>query len=155
MTPQESYSVILSHVTEGLRLAEEYHLPQYIKDMICQHHGTSTMQYFYIKAKKETNEEVLETTFKYHGPKPKTKEAALVMLADVVEATVRSMQDKLGKDLTIESVVRKMVKQKLDEGELDECELYISDIEKIIDSFTKMLTGMYHQRIAYPERNEK
>ncbi len=155
MTPQESYSVILSHVTEGLRLAEEYHLPQYIKDMICQHHGTSTMQYFYIKAKEDLSGEVFEEDFKYQGPKPKTKEVALVMLADVVEATVRSMQDRLGKELTIESVVRKMVKQKLDEGELDECELYISDIDKIIESFTKMLTGMYHQRIAYPERNEK
>ena len=155
MTPEESYNVILSHVTEGLKLAEEYHLPQYIKDMICQHHGTSTMQYFYIKAQQESDGEVSEKAFQYHGPKPKTKEAALVMLADVVEATIRSMQDKLGKELTIESVVRKMVKQKLDEGQLDECELYISDIDKIIDSFTKMLTGMYHQRIAYPERNEK
>ena len=155
MTPEESYNIILSHVTEGLKLAEEYHLPQYIKDMICQHHGTSTMQYFYIKAQQESDGEVSEKAFQYHGPKPKTKEAALVMLADVVEATIRSMQDKLGKELTIESVVRKMVKQKLDEGQLDECELYISDIDKIIDSFTKMLTGMYHQRIAYPERNEK
>lgn len=155
MTPQESYNVIVSHVTEGIKLAEEYHLPNYIKDMICQHHGTSTMQYFYIKAQQESDGEVAEEAFKYPGPKPKTKEAALVMLADVVEATLRSMQDKLGKELTIESIVRKMVKQKLDEGQLSECELYISDIDKIIDSFTKMLTGMYHQRIVYPERNEK
>ena len=154
MTPRESYTVIASHVTEGMKLAKEYNLPIYIRDMICQHHGTSTMQYFYIKEKNSTEEEVLESDFKYKGPKPKTKEAALIMLADVVEATVRSMQDKLG-EITIESIVRKLVKQKLDDGELDECSLYISDIDKIIDSFTKMLTGMYHQRITYPERDEE
>ncbi len=154
MTPRESYNVIASHVSGGAILADEYNLPVYVKDMICQHHGTSTMQYFYIKEKKSSNEEVSEEDFKYKGPKPKTKEAALIMLADVVEATVRSMQDKLG-EVSIESIVRKMVKQKLDEGELDECSLYISDIDKIINSFTKMLTGMYHQRIAYPEREEE
>ena len=154
MTPRESYDIIVSHVTEGAKMADEYNLPTYIKDMICQHHGTSTVQYFYVKEKNSSDKEVLESEFKYKGPKPKTKEAALIMLADVVEATVRSMQDKLG-DITIESIVRKLVKQKLDDGELDECSLYISDIDKIIDAFTKMLTGMYHQRIVYPERDEE
>ena len=77
------------------------------------------------------------------------------MLADVVEATVRSMQHKIGTEVTVEDLVRKMVKQKLDEGQLDECPLYISDIEKIIDSFTRMLKGMYHERIEYPERKGK
>ena len=155
MTPQESYEMILSHVTEGLALAEEYQLPNYIKDFICQHHGNSVMQYFYVKAQNEAKEPIPEKSFSYPGPKPQTKETALVMLADIVEATIRSMQDKLGTDIQIREVVRKSVKQKLDEGQLDECEIYISDMDKIIDSFTKMLTGMYHQRIAYPERNEK
>lgn len=155
MRPRESYEVIVSHVTSGLKLAEEYKLPQYIKDMISQHHGTTTMQFFYMKAREEEGDAVTEEAFRYPGPKPKTKEAALVMLADVVEATTRSMQDKLGPDLTIEALVTKMVRQKLKEGQLDECELYISDIDKIIESFTKMLTGMYHQRIKYPERNDK
>lgn len=155
MTPKESYEVIVSHVTAGLTLAEEYQLPNYIKDFIMQHHGTSIMQYFYVKAQKASDEPILEKSFKYPGPKPQTKEAALVMLADIVEATTRAMQDKLGREIQIEELVRKSVKQKLDEGQLDECELYISDIDKIIESFTKMLTGMYHQRIAYPERNDK
>lgn len=155
MTPQESYEVIVSHVTSGIALAEEYQLPNYIKDFICQHHGTSVMQYFYVKAQNESKEPVLEKSFSYPGPKPQTKETALVMLADIVEATTRSMQDKLGTNIQIRDVVKKSVKQKLDEGQLDECEIYISDMDKIIDSFTKMLTGMYHQRIAYPERNEK
>lgn len=155
MTPKESYEVIVSHVIAGITLADEYQLPNYIKDFIRQHHGTSIMQYFYVKAQKESKEPILEKSFQYPGPKPQTRETALVMLADIVEATVRSMQDKLGREVQIEDVVRKSVKQKLEEGQLDECEIYISDLDKIIDSFTKMLTGMYHQRIAYPERNDK
>lgn len=155
MTPKESYEVIVSHVTAGVTLADEYQLPNYIKDFIRQHHGTSIMQYFYVKAQNESKEPILEKSFGYPGPKPQTKEAALVMLADIVEATTRAMQDKLGGEIQIEELVRKSVKQKLEEGQLDECELYISDMNKIIESFTKMLTGMYHQRIAYPERNDK
>lgn len=155
MTPKESYEVIASHVTAGLTLADEYHLPNYIKDFIREHHGTSTMQYFYVKAQKESDEPIAEKNFKYPGPKPQTKETALIMLADVVEATTRAMQDKLGREIQIEDLVRKSVKQKLEEGQLDECQLYISDMDKIIESFTKMLTGMYHQRIVYPERNDK
>lgn len=155
MTPKESYDVIVSHVTSGVHIAEEYHLPNYIKDFIKQHHGTSTMQYFYMKAQKNTDEVVLEKSFMYPGPKPQTKEAALVMLADVVEATTRAMQDKLGKEIQIEELVKKSIKQKLDEGQLSECELYLSDIDKIAESFTKMLTGMYHQRIVYPERKNR
>lgn len=154
MTPKESYDIIVSHVTSGIKLAEEYHLPNYIKDFIKQHHGTSTMQYFYLTARKEAAGEVKEEEFQYLGPKPQTKETALVMLADVVEATTRAMQDKLGKEIQIEDLVRKSVKQKVEEEQLSECELYLSDIDKIIDSFTKMLTGMYHQRIVYPERND-
>lgn len=155
LTPYESYSHIVSHVSYGVTLAEEYELPSYIIDIIKQHHGTSCMQYFYMKAKEEHTTEVCEADFCYLGPKPRSKEAALVMLADVVEATVRSMQDRLGEELTIHDLVTKMVKQKLKEGQLDECELYISDIDKIIESFTKMLKGMYHERIKYPERIEQ
>ncbi|MDF2877484.1 MAG: hypothetical protein K0S30_580 [Clostridia bacterium] len=155
MDPQKSCQIICSHVTTGVSLAREYNLPVYIKDMIKQHHGTSVMQYFYMKAKEQKGSFVKEEQFRYEGPKPKTKEAALVMLADVAEATTRSMQDKVGVDLTIEQLVRKMVKQKLEEGQLDECELYISDIDKIIASFSKMLKGIYHERIQYPEKDGK
>ncbi len=154
LTPYESYSRIVHHVSYGVILAEEYELPPYIVDIIKQHHGTSCMQYFYMKAQSEEMQ-VCGADFCYEGPKPRTKEAALVMLADVVEATVRAMQDKIGEELTIYDLVSKMVKQKLKEGQLDECELYISDIDKIIESFTKMLKGMYHERIKYPERIEE
>lgn len=155
LTPRESYEVIVSHVTAGLKLADEYQLPNYVKDFISQHHGTGITQYFYVQAQKMSDTPIDEKEFAYPGPKPQTKETALVMLADIVEATTRSMQDKLGHEVSIEDIVRKSVKQKLDEGQLSECSLYISDLEKIIDSFTKMLTGIYHQRIAYPERNDK
>ena len=155
LDPQTSADIILSHVTSGIELADTYKLPKCVKDMIKEHHGTSTAQYFYIKAKNIEGEEVDIKDFSYKGPKPQSKEAALIMLADVVEATVRSMQHKIGTEVTVEDLVRKMVKQKLDEGQLDECPLYISDIEKIIDSFTRMLKGMYHERIEYPERKGK
>ena len=155
MDPVKSYQIVLSHVSWGIRLASEYQLPLYIKDIILQHHGTSVMEYFYAKAKEKKGEFIKEDQFRYPGPKPKTKEAALIMLADVVEATVRSLQDKIGLEVTIDQVVRKMVKKKFEEGQLDDCELHISDIDKIIDSFTKMLKGMYHERIQYPERNDK
>lgn len=155
LDPKSSADIILSHVSSGIELAETYKLPKCVKDMIKEHHGTSAAQYFYIKAKKIEGEEADIKDFTYKGPKPQTKEAALIMLADVVEATVRSMQHKIGKEVTVEDLVRKMVKQKLEEGQLDECPLYISDIEKIIDSFTRMLKGMYHERIEYPERKGK
>lgn len=152
LEPRSSSNIIISHVTSGIDLANEYKLPQCVKDMIIQHHGTSIMQFFYIKAKETEEAEVKIEDFRYPGPKPMTKEAALVMLADVVEATVRSMQHKIGDGMTVEEIVRKMVKQKLEEGQLDNCPLYISDIDKIISSFTRMLKGMYHERIEYPEK---
>lgn len=155
LEPRASASIILSHVTEGIEMANNYKLPKCVKDMIVQHHGTGTMQYFYMKARKNDEENVREEDFSYEGPKPQTKEAGLIMLADVTEATVRAMQHKIGTEYSVEDIVRKMVREKLEEGQLDECPLYISDIEKIIHSFSKMLRGMYHERIEYPERKGK
>ncbi|MEG0711301.1 MAG: HDIG domain-containing protein, partial [Niameybacter sp.] len=155
LDPKSSANIILSHVTSGIELADAYKLPKCVKDMICEHHGTSMAGYFYIKAKNMEGDAVDPSDFTYNGPKPQTREAALIMLADVVEATVRSMQHKIGKEMAVEDIVRKMVRQKLDEGQLDECPLYISDLEKIIESFTRMLKGMYHERIEYPDRKVK
>ncbi|OOB79996.1 MAG: hypothetical protein ATN33_07100 [Epulopiscium sp. Nele67-Bin001] len=154
LDPRSSAGIIISHVTAGMELATQYNLPKCVCDMIIQHHGQGVMQYFYIKAQNAGEENIRKEDFTYPGPKPQTKEAALIMLADVVEATTRSMQHKFGPDFTLEDLVRKMVRQKLDEGELDECPLYISDIETVIQSFTRTLKGMYHERIEYPERKE-
>lgn len=155
LTPEDSFLLISSHVSYGLELSEQYKLPKYIKDIIVQHHGTSLMQYFYSKAVKLQGEDVDKEKYSYNGPKPKTKEAALVMLADIVEATTRSLQEKIGTEIILEELVGKLVRQKLEEGQLDECYLYLADINKIIDTFSKVLRGMYHQRVKYPERNEK
>ncbi len=155
LTPDDSFLLISSHVSYGLELSEQYKLPKYIKDIIVQHHGTSLMQYFYSKAVKLQGEDVSKEKYSYNGPKPKTKEAALVMLADIVEATSRSLQEKIGNEIIIEELVGKLVRQKLEEGQLDECYLYIADINKIVDTFSKVLKGMYHQRVKYPERNDK
>ncbi|ONI45430.1 hypothetical protein AN641_04205 [Candidatus Epulonipiscioides gigas] len=154
LDPRSSANIIISHVTTGVEMSAKYNLPTCIKDMILQHHGSSVMQYFYVKAQNSGNENIKKEDFAYPGPKPKTKEAAIVMLADIIEATTRSMQNKFDLDFTIEDLVRKMVKQQLDSGELSECNLYISDIEKIIQSFTRTLNAMYHERIEYPEKKE-
>lgn len=154
LDPRSSASIIISHVTTGLEIATKYNLPTCVKDMILQHHGCSVMQYFYVKAQNTGIENVEEIDFTYPGPKPQTKEAALVMLADIIEATTRSMQSKFGPDFTIEDLVRKMVKQQLDLGELSECNLFLSDIEKVIQSFIRTLNAMYHERIEYPEKKD-
>ncbi|MGL4361931.1 MAG: HD family phosphohydrolase [Cellulosilyticaceae bacterium] len=150
--PKTSSNIILSHVTGGIEIADAYKLPQCVKDIISQHHGTGIIQYFYAKAQNSQEDEVNIQDFQYSGPKPQSREAALIMLADVVEATVRAMQNRIGIDIELDSLVRKMVRQKLEEGQLNECQLYISDIEKIIESFTRMLKGMYHDRIEYPDK---
>lgn len=144
--------VITSHVSDGVRLAEKYKLPQVIKDIIKQHHGTTLVAYFYHKAVNiENNKDVDPDNFRYPGPKPLSREAAVVMLADSVEAAVRSMQDKSkGK---IEALVRKIIKDKLDDGQLDMCDLTLKDLEKTAQAFLSVLSGIFHERQEYPEIN--
>ena len=155
LEPDLSAQIILSHVTRGEELADQYNLPKCVKDIISQHHGTTLVQYFYVKASKmENGETVQEEDYQYKGPKPQTKEAAIVMLADVVEATVRSMMPFADKDQSIEKTVTKIIKSKLESGQLDDSELMIKDIDKIIGAFNRLLVGMYHERIAYPSKEE-
>lgn len=155
LEPQLSAQIITSHVTRGVELAEQYKLPKCIRDIIAQHHGTTLAQYFYVQACNASNEEdVKKEDYQYKGPKPQTKEAAIVMLADVVEATTRSMMPLKEKDETIEGIVNKMVKVKLQDGQLDESDLMLKDVEKIIGAFSRLLVGMYHERIEYPKQNE-
>lgn len=154
LEPDLSAKIILSHVSRGIELADQYKLPSCVKDIIAQHHGTTLVQYFYVKASNMKKEEVDEKDYQYKGPKPQTKEAAIVMLADVVEATVRAMMPFKDKKQSLEETVANLVGKKLGEGQLDESELMIKDIEKIIDAFNRLLVGMYHERIAYPTKNE-
>lgn len=151
ISPNLSTLIITSHVKDGLELAKEYKIPKVMQDIIQQHHGTSLVKYFYITMKNnsERPEDVNEEDFRYQGPIPKSKEAAIIMLADGVEAAVRSINEPTkGK---IEEMVNKIIKARLDEGQLDDCDLTLKEIGLIRDAFLKVLISIYHQRIEYPE----
>lgn len=148
IAPTLSSLIITSHVKDGLELAKENKLPQQIQDIISQHHGDGLVSFFYHKALEE-NDEVPEGSFHYEGPKPQTKEAALVALADNVEAAVRSMkQPTPGR---VEGLVRKIVKDKLNDGQLDQCDLTFQDLDRIAMAFVRVLSGIFHSRVEYPE----
>lgn len=148
IAPTLSALIITSHVKDGLELGKENKLPQPIMDIIAQHHGDSLVSFFYHKAKEE-NEDVPEEAFQYDGPRPQSKEAALVCLADSVEAAVRSMkQPTPGR---IEGLVRKIIKDKLNDGQLDQCDLTFQDLDRIAMAFVRVLTGIFHSRVEYPD----
>lgn len=150
ITPGLSSVIITSHVKDGIDLAKEHNIPEVIRDIIEQHHGNSVVKYFYITAKNlSTNpEEVKEEDFRYPGSIPKSKEAAIIMLADCVEAAVRSINEPTPEK--IENMVNNIVKDRLNDGQLYDCNLTLRDIEKIRKAFLKSLSGIYHQRIEYP-----
>ncbi|MGG7096248.1 HD family phosphohydrolase [Clostridium sardiniense] len=150
INPNLSTLIIISHVKDGVELAKEYNLPDVIKDIIEQHHGTTLVKYFYytMKNNAENPEDVKEEDFRYPGPIPSSKEAGIIMLSDSVEAAVRSISEPTkGK---IEEMVNNIIKDKLYSGQLDNCDLTLKDLEKIRKCFLKALYGIYHQRIEYP-----
>ncbi|GKX65580.1 hydrolase [Clostridium sp. TW13] len=156
ISPDLSALIIVSHVKDGIELAEKNKIPTGIKDIIQQHHGTTLVKYFYITAKNnaENPEAVNEDEYRYPGPIPQSKEAGIIMLADSVEAAVRSINDPTKEK--IEEMVEKIIKDKLDNGQLDECDLTLKDIKNIKLCFLKALNGIYHQRIEYPtDKNSK
>ena len=149
--PYEKSAVILkSHVEYGVELGEKHNLPEPIIDIIKQHHGTKLMKYFYMKA-KEQNSEVDEKIFRYPGPKPKFREAGIVMLADTVEAAVKSVKDK--KDVDIDKLIHKLIIEDVEDGQLTQSGLTLKDISLIEKVFKKVLSGVYHNRIEYPDRS--
>ena len=147
LEPHESAKIILAHVTEGIKLAREKKLPKEIIEFIDEHHGTTTVAYFYYKAKENDSFADIED-FRYKGKKPQSKETALVMLADSVEAAVRSIKEPTREK--IGDMVNKVVKGKLNDGQLDECDITNKDISIIIDIFINILLSIYHDRIEYP-----
>lgn len=157
LDPYISAEIIINHVKDGLELAEHAALPKVVKDIIQQHHGTTLVKYFYVKCVKEkesAGEIVHERDFRYPGPIPQSKEAAVVMLADTVEAAVRSYISSGNDPSGIEELVNKLFKDKLDDGQLNDCRLDLKEIDVIKKSFMKMFNGMYHHRIAYPKDEE-
>jgi len=151
MTPNVSAQLIISHVRDGVELAKEYKLPKGIIDVIEQHHGTSLAQYFYVTVKNnsENPSDIDDKDFRYKGPVPETKEAAILLLADSVEAAVRSITGPTREKF--EEKVNCIIKSKIDDRQLDRCDLTFKDLEKIRKAFIKVLNGIYHNRIEYPE----
>ncbi len=150
LTPNLSTLVITSHTKDGEEIAIKHRLPKIIRDIILQHHGNTLVAFFYHKAMQmDKSEELKEENFRYEGPVPDTRESAVVMLADSVEAAVRSLPEKTpGKT---EGLIRKIIKDKLDDGQLDRCDLTLKDLSIIADSFLQVLSGVYHERPEYPE----
>jgi cyclic-di-AMP phosphodiesterase PgpH len=150
LQPDESARIIAAHVTDGVDLAERYGLPLRIREMIPQHHGTRLVSFFYQRAQEGGNGEARIEDFSYPGPRPQSKEAAIVMLADSVEAATRASRDHSQE--AIEHLVEEIILQRLGEGQLDECDLTLRDLQRIKHSFTTLLVGMYHPRIEYPRK---
>ncbi len=155
LAPSMSSLILISHVKDGVELARQYRLGKEIIDIIRQHHGTSLISYFYEKAREQGEKkggkplQVEEADFRYPGPKPQTKEAGLVMLADVVEAASKTLVDPT--PARIQGMVQKMVNKIFSDGQLDECELTLKDLHEIAKSFNKTLSGIFHHRVEYPE----
>lgn len=153
LKPDQSVNLILNHVKRGIELAQKHNLPKEIVDFIPMHHGTLKMTFFYEKAKDLYGEENIKIDdFRYPGPKPNTKETALVMLADACESTVRSMTD--ADPQKIENVVNNLFAARIDDGQLDDAPLTFSDIKKIKEAFQNILIGQHHKRIRYPKQDE-
>lgn len=156
LSPEMSRLIIISHVKDGIRIAEEERLPNPIIDMIPMHHGTSVVEYFYHKKRKQEVEQDLGETgneaFQYPGPKPTFKEAGILMLADTTEAISRSLKDPTATRLR--AVVNDVIRKKMGDGQLDDCELTMRDLHLIEDAFVRVLVSIHHGRIKYPSQEE-
>lgn len=151
LSPGMSKIIIMNHVKEGVELAKKYNLSPPLVDFILQHHGTSLVYYFYRRALEtiEEDQSVKEEGFRYPGPRPDTKETAIVLLADSVEAATRALKNP--SPSKIEELVHKVINNKFIDGQLDECDLTLKDIERISAVFIRILSGIYRSRISYPE----
>ncbi|MCF6178877.1 MAG: HDIG domain-containing protein, partial [Geopsychrobacter sp.] len=152
LAPSMSALVLTSHVKEGVELARERKLGAPIIDIIQQHHGTALIKFFYEKAKNQADpemEQIDERDYRYHGPKPQTREAALIMLADAVEAASRTLSDPTS--ARIQGMVKKLINNIFIDGQLEECDLTLKDMHLIARSFNRVLGGIFHNRIDYPE----
>ena len=159
LTPTMSALILVQHVKAGLELAEQYKLPRAVKQFIPEHHGTSLMEYFYQKAREVMNpKDINEADFRYPGPKPQSKETAIAMLADTIEAAARSLTNPTPQ--RIRTLVENLIQKRFQEGQLDECDLTLRDLNRIKEAFIPILMGIHHIRIEYPgeskeEKSEK
>jgi len=148
LDPLVSAGIVAAHVKDGLALADRYHLPAQIREVIPGHHGNSVVKYFFQIA-QQRGQSPDERSFRYPGPRARSKEAGIVMLADGTEASVRSLSEK--NPDTIRAMVDRMIDERVADGQLDECDLTYRDVQRIKDAFCELLLGVYHERIPYPE----
>jgi putative nucleotidyltransferase with HDIG domain len=153
LTPTMSSIILSSHIKKGRALGEEADLPDEVLNFIEEHHGTMTMSYFFNKAKEMGIENPPVEEFQYPGPKPQTRETAITMLADSVEAASRTLDDP--KPARIRNLVQNIINDRFQSGELEECPLTLKDLAQIRESFVQILIGVFHHRIEYPEKEEE
>ncbi|MCY7867485.1 cyclic-di-AMP phosphodiesterase PgpH [Bacillus spizizenii] len=152
LSPQLSKNIIISHTTDGANMLRSYKFPKELVDIAEQHHGTSLLKFFYYKA-KEKGDQITEEEFRYPGPKPQSKEAAIISVADSVEAAVRSMHNPNPE--RIEKLVRGIISDKLQDGQFSECDLTFKELDTIAKTLCATLKGIFHSRIEYPEATKK
>jgi cyclic-di-AMP phosphodiesterase PgpH len=154
LSPNLSALIIGSHPKDGVELGRKHRLPDAILDIATQHHGTSMISFFYqLALEQSSRDDVTTANFRYEGPKPQSKEAAIIMLADAVEAGVRSLSKPSSN--RVETMIRRMIKDKLDDGQLDQCDLTLKELDQIAEAFVYIMSGIYHSRIEYPEKELK
>ncbi|MGE5591969.1 MAG: HD family phosphohydrolase [Bacillota bacterium] len=154
LSPHLSALIISSHVRDGVEMAKQARLPAEIIKFIPEHHGTTLISYFYNRATENAGvEQVLERDFRYDGPRPQSKETAILMLADSTEAAVRSLKTP---DMEqIEGLIRKIIRDRLNDGQLDQSNLTLKDLDTVANTFIRVLAGVYHTRIQYPETEKE
>lgn len=152
LTPSMSSIILSSHVKKGRYLGEEADIPDDVLNFIEEHHGTMVQSYFYNKALEQGMDEASADKFRYPGPKPQTRETGIAMLADAVEAASRTLEDP--KPARINNLIQRIINDRFESGELNECPLTLRDLAKIKDAFSQILIGTFHHRISYPKKEE-
>lgn len=149
ISPQLSRTIIISHPYDGAEILRQYRMPKEIVDVAEQHHGTTLLKYFYVKAKEQSDTLIDESEFRYPGPKVQTKEAAVVELADSIEAAVRAM--KKPNPVKVNNLVKNIFNDRLSDGQFDECNITLKELKRVERSIDETLRGVYHSRIEYPK----
>ncbi|MFT4412677.1 HD family phosphohydrolase [Fredinandcohnia humi] len=153
IAPQLSKTIIVAHATDGAETLRKYKMPKEIVDIAEQHHGTTLLKYFYHKAKQQSERDILESDFRYAGPKAQTKEAAVIGIADSVEAAVRSLSNPTPQK--IESLVNSIIADRLQDGQFDECHITLKELDIVAKTLCESLNGIFHSRIEYPAESTK
>jgi membrane-associated HD superfamily phosphohydrolase len=151
ISPHLSYLIITSHVRDGLELLRSYRMPRELEPFVLEHHGTTVLAYFYKRALEDTSS-ISELNFRYPGPRPRSKETAVLMLADAVESAARTLGDPT--QGSIRALIDRLFEQRLQDDQLSQSQLNLHDLEVIAATFERMLTAILHRRISYPNADE-